>query len=128
MDTTGRLHILHIEDDMMQAELIRRTLERSGLACHVTLALSRDEYLDALQEGGVDLVLSDSRGFDFDGLEVLRVVRRYHPELPFFFLSGSFEGKDVTALKAEGAAECLLKSDLTALVPAIRRALGRETR
>ncbi|HEX2667178.1 MAG TPA: ATP-binding protein [Gammaproteobacteria bacterium] len=123
MERPGNLHILHIEDDEVDAELIRQTLLRSGLGCRITLAMSRSAYLDALQKGGVDLILSDNRGYDFDGLEVLRSVRRHHPDIPFLFLSGSFEGKDLKRLKAEGAADCLLKTDLDALAPAIGRAL-----
>ena len=120
------LHILHIEDDEVDAELVRQTLLRSDLGCHVTLAMSRAEYTAALQRGGVDLILSDNRGYDFDGLEVLRTVRRHHPSVPFLFLSGSFEGKDTDKLKAEGASDCLLKSDSEILVPAIRRALDKQ--
>ncbi len=121
-----KLHILHIEDDAGDAELIRQTLLRSELDCDVTLAMSRAEYTEALQKGGIDLILSDNRGYDFDGLEVLRTVRRQHPHIPFLFLSGSFEGKDLERLKNEGASDCLLKTDTEILVPAIQRALRRD--
>ncbi|HSN18127.1 MAG TPA: ATP-binding protein [Gammaproteobacteria bacterium] len=124
MEKSQPLHILHVEDDEVDAELIRQTLLRSDLDCRLTLAMSRDEYLRALDKSDVDLILSDNRGYDFDGLEVLRLVRRNHPSVPFLFLSGSFEGKDLERLKAEGANDCLLKSDAEALVPAIHRALA----
>jgi hypothetical protein len=127
MQESQSLHILHIEDDPVDAELVRQTLLRSDLGCRISLAMSRAEYTQALQDGGVDLILSDNRGYDFDGLEVLRTVRRHHPRIPFLFLSGSFEGKDLERLKAEGASECLLKSDNEILVPAIRRALVKQT-
>jgi hypothetical protein len=123
MDMSLKLHILHIEDDPVDAELIRQTLLRSELACAISLAMSRAEYTKALQAGGIDLILSDNRGYDFDGLEVLRTVRRHYPHIPFLFLSGSFEGKDLERLKAEGASDCLLKSETELLVPAIQRAL-----
>ena len=120
------LHILHVEDDPVDAELVRQTLLRSDLHCRISLAMSRDEYSRALEAGNVDLILSDNRGYDFDGLEVLRTVRRHHPRIPFLFLSGSYEGKDLEKLKAEGATDCVLKSDYEILVPAIRRALGKQ--
>lgn len=125
MDNKGCLHILHIEDDPVHAELIRRTLLRSDLNCRITLALSRRDCIKALHEGKVDLVLSDNSGYDFEGLEILRTVRKEYPDIPFLLLSGSFEGKDLQALKAEGVAECLLKSDLAELVPAIQRRIKR---
>jgi signal transduction histidine kinase/CheY-like chemotaxis protein len=123
---SAKLHILHIEDDPVDAELIRQTLLRSGLDCAISLAMSRAEYTQALQAGGIDLILSDNRGYDFDGLEVLRTVRRHYPHIPFLFLSGSFEGKDMESLKSEGATDCLLKSDTEVLVPAIQRALRQD--
>jgi signal transduction histidine kinase/CheY-like chemotaxis protein len=126
METSQALHILHIEDDPVDAELVRQTLLRSELGCRISLAMSRAEYTQALLGGGVDLILSDNRGYDFDGLEVLRTVRRQHPHIPFLFLSGSFEGKDLEQLRAEGASECLLKSESEILVPAIRRALQKQ--
>jgi signal transduction histidine kinase/CheY-like chemotaxis protein len=125
VDRSRKLHILHIEDDEVDAELIRQTLLRSDLGCDITLAMSRNDYQQALERGGIDLILSDNRGYDFDGLEVLRTVRRQHPQIPFLFLSGSYEGKDLQRLKDEGAADCVLKSDTEALVPAIQRALDR---
>lgn len=127
MDKSHTLHILHIEDDEGDAELIRQTLLRSDLDCRVTLAMSRQQYLDALAKGGVDLILSDNRGYDFDGMEVLRLVRRNHPDVPFIFVTGSTEGKDLQRLKAEGASDCLLKSDMEVIVPAIRRALQTQS-
>jgi len=123
MDKTGSLHILHIEDDRLDAELIHQMLSRSDLDCRITLAMTRKQYLDALDKGDVDVVLSDNRGYDFDGLEVLRAVQHHHPGIPFLFLSGSYEGKDLGMLKAQGAAECLLKSDLEGIAPAIQRVL-----
>ncbi|HEY3644034.1 MAG TPA: ATP-binding protein [Gammaproteobacteria bacterium] len=126
MDKTQPLHILHVEDDPVDAELVRQTLLRSDLDCRVSLAMSRAEYSRALEGGRIDVILSDNRGYDFDGLEVLRTVRRHHPHIPFLFLSGSYEGKDLEQLKAEGATDCVLKSDSEILVPAIRRALDKQ--
>ena len=123
VDKSPGLHILHIEDDEVDAELVRQTLLRSDLDCRVTLAMSRQQYLDALAKGDVDLILSDNRGYDFDGMEVLRMVRRKHPGVPFIFVTGSLEGKDLPRLKAEGASDCLLKSDMEVIVPAIQGAL-----
>ena len=126
MEKSPGLHILHIEDDEVDAELMRQTLLRSDLDCRITLAMSRQQYLDALAKGDVDLILSDNRGYDFDGMEVLRMVRRHHPDVPFIFVTGSLEGKDLQRLKAEGASDCLLKSDMEVIVPAIRRAIQAE--
>src|SRR5579859_6940500 len=121
MDQAGRLRVLHMEDDRAHAELIRRTLAKTGLACDILLATSRGEYLRALDQGRPDLILSDSHSHDITGLEVLQLARGRHPQVPFIFLSGSFDDTDPGRLKAAGAAECVLKSDLDTLAGVIRR-------
>ncbi|MGH8371570.1 MAG: response regulator [Gammaproteobacteria bacterium] len=127
MDKKEALRILHIEDDAAHAELIRYTLLHSDLNCDITQVMSRKECMRALHEGAVDIVLSDNSGYDFSGLEILETIRKKYPGLPFLLLSGSFEGKDVQALKATGVAECLLKSDLAKLAPTIRSVMKGKT-
>jgi CheY-like chemotaxis protein len=125
VDETGKLRILHIEDNPVDAELVGHALRRSGLACDVRVAESRRECLIALDEGEFDLVLSDSHGHDFIGPELLRLVRQRLPQVPFLFLSGSYDDFDTAMLKAEGASDCLLKDELDILAPAVLRALHR---
>jgi CheY-like chemotaxis protein len=123
VDKTGTARILHIEDDPVDAELISLALQRAGLPCDIHLASSRKECLAALESGEFDLVLSDSHGHDFKDLDILRLVHDHLPDIPFIFLSGSFDDRDPETLKAEGATECLLKDDLDELAPAIKRVL-----
>jgi len=123
MTATGTLHILHIEDDPVDAELISIALLKSDLRCDIHLARSRKECIAALESGTFDLVLSDSHGHDFKGMDILRLVHDHLPDTPFIFLSGSFDDTDPRRLKAGGAAECLLKDDHEALLPAIWRVL-----
>src|SRR5215469_3162473 len=108
-----RARILHVEDDQAHGELIRRAIAKLGLPCQVLLTQSRKEYLQALDESAPDLILSDSRAVDFEGLEALRLARQRYPSVPFLFVCTSF--KDTAALKAAGATDCLPKSDLEAL-------------
>ena len=118
------LHILHIEDDETHAEMSWKALAKRGLDFRVTLAMSQESYKKALEQGDVDIVLSDSGGDDFEGEEALRYVRENHPGIPFLFLSGSYAKRDPRTLKSEGAADCLVKGNWRDLVPAIRRATG----
>ena len=119
----ARLHILHIEDDPPDAELIELTLRRAGLDFDIRLVTSRAECTAALQESDFDLVLSDSHSHDFTAALLLDLVREHQPDVPFIFLSGSFEDTDSDALKAQGASDCVLKDHLGELLPVIRRLL-----
>jgi CheY-like chemotaxis protein len=51
------LRILHLEDDPSDAALVQSTLEAGGLPCAITLAQSRDDFVAALEKGGIDLIL-----------------------------------------------------------------------
>src|SRR5579872_2873016 len=106
MTQTGSLRVLHMEDDRAHAELIRRTLAKTGLACDILLATNRAEYLRALEQGRPDLILSDSHSHDIGGLDALKLARGRHPEVPFIFVSGSYADNKPETLKAAGAAEC----------------------
>jgi CheY-like chemotaxis protein len=88
------------------------------------VAKSRLKCLEALENGTFDLILSDSHGHDFTGLEILHLIRKQLPLIPFIFLSGSFDDSDTDMLKAEGATDCILKEDLDALPLAILRAVS----
>ncbi len=123
MGETGSLRVLHMEDDRAHAELIRRTLAKTGLDCDIRLATTRAEYLKALEQGRPDLILSDSHSHDIAGLEVLQLAHGRYPQLPFIFVSGTFDDNDPDDLKAAGADACVLKSDLDTLAGIIQRTL-----
>lgn len=110
-----RLHILHIEDDAADAELIGLALQAAHLDCDIRVVKSRKECVQALEEGTFDLVLSDSHGHDFTASDLLPLVRGYLPAVPFIHVSGSFLDKDPEKLEAQGATGCVLKDDLGTL-------------
>src|SRR5215472_5173105 len=94
MEQARTLRVLHMEDDPAHAELIRRTLAKTGLGCDILLATTRGEFLSALERGRPDVILSDSHGHGFTGLEILELAQRRHPRVPFIFLSSSFDDND----------------------------------
>src|SRR5579859_7691507 len=127
MHTPALLRILHIEDDQAHAELIQRTLARAGLPCEFKSIGSRSAYLRALELAAPDLILSDNHVVNFEGAEALRLARASWPDVPFIFVSSAFDKRSPEDLKAAGATECVLKSDLDTLAGVIRRvtAAGR---
>lgn len=118
-----RLRILHLEDDPMDAELVLATLVAAGVECDVHVVSQREEFSQALVQGGVDLVLADFALPTYDGMSALAVVRERYPDLPFVFVSGKLgEEAAIESLKS-GATDYVLKSRLSRLVPAVQRAL-----
>jgi PAS domain S-box-containing protein len=118
----GRVRILHLEDDDMDAELIEATLG-AGLDCEIRRVITRAEFAEALEAGGFDVILADYALPAFSGPAALEAARARRPELPFIFLSGTLgDERAVDTLKA-GATDYVLKDHLSRLVPVVRRAL-----
>ncbi len=87
---------------------------------------NRAEYLAALEQGNIDVILSDYTMPGFDGRTALALAREKRPEIPFLFVSGTIgEDSAIEALK-NGATDYVLKHRLLRLIPAVDRAL-RET-
>ena len=115
--------ILHLEDNLADAELIHAALEKGGLPTAVTRVASRSEFAARLERGGFALVLSDYNVPSFDGMSALQLVRERSPEVPFIFVSGILvEEAAIESLK-NGATDYVLKHKLARLVPAVQRAL-----
>src|SRR5256886_577256 len=117
------LRVLHLEDDVRDTELVLATLEGEGIQSELTRVEGEQDFLAALKQGNVDLILADYTLPSFDGLSALRIAQQRAPEVPLIFVSGTL-GEDVAieALKT-GATDYVLKTRLARLGPAVTRAL-----
>jgi two-component system, cell cycle sensor histidine kinase and response regulator CckA len=117
------LHILHLEDDPNDAALVRSTLEAEGIVCANTCVENHDDFVAALEHGGIDLVISDCTLPAFDGMSALKIVHAKWPAIPLIFVSGTLgEERAIDSLK-NGATDYVLKERLVRLAPAVRRAM-----
>ncbi|MGE0369935.1 MAG: response regulator, partial [Candidatus Dadabacteria bacterium] len=117
------LHILHLEDDPHDAELIQAMLEADGIVCEVTRVETEADFVTRIDEGKPDLILTDYTLPSFDGLSALAIAREKCPDVPFLFVSGTLgEEVAVEALKG-GAVDYVLKERLSRIAPSVRRAL-----
>ncbi|MEW6511178.1 MAG: PAS domain S-box protein [Bacteroidota bacterium] len=117
------IHILHLEDNPNDAELVRSMLEAEGMSCTITCVESRNDFLAALQTGKIDLIISDFTLPAFDGLTAMTLAREQAPEIPFIFVSGTLGEESAIQSMVNGATDYVLKSRLTRLIPAVSRAL-----
>jgi PAS domain S-box-containing protein len=121
------LRILSIEDDPKDAELIRDLLETEGIVCEITRVDTEAALLVSVEEGRVDLILADYSLPSFDGISALKLAMKACPDVPFIFVSGTLgEEVAVEALKI-GATDYVLKTRLSRLVPAVKRAMREAT-
>src|SRR5256885_5834156 len=118
-----RLRVLHLEDSPRDAELIRSTLEAGDFECDILLVEDRDSFTRALGQGQFDVILSDYGLVDYDGLAALELAHKTQPDVPFILVSGTLGEEEAVESLKKGATDYILKSRLTRLVPAVRRAL-----
>ena len=123
------LRILHLEDDPFFADMVADLLTSQGMRFRVTRAADWPAFEAALHDHPYDLILSDHNIPGGDGLKALSLCRRECPNVPFIFLSGELgEERAVESLKS-GAADYVLKTNISRLLPTVVRTLNafRET-
>lgn len=118
------VRILHLEDSPDDAAFIRQVLERGGLSCDITIALSRTEFEAAVKNHRFDLILCDHNIPGYDGFAALEFVHARQPDVPVIMLSGSLDEEQAVQSLKRGATDYILKPRQARLVPAVRRALA----
>ena len=84
---------------------------------------NRADFEQALEKGGVDLILSDFSLPAFDGLSALEIAHARFPDVPFILFSGTLGEELAIDSLQRGATDYVLKPRLARLVPAVQRAM-----
>jgi DNA-binding NtrC family response regulator len=119
----GRFTILVVEDDAAMRDLLMDTLSDEGY--RVDTAAGGYAGIARVQKGGVDLVVTDVRMPDLDGLDMLREIRSGSANPPHVLVITAFGSID-TAIKAVrlGAHDYITKPfSMDTLVLAVDKAL-----
>lgn len=120
------LKILLVEDNIDDAEIIKRHLAKAGLKFSYTLVETRRDYMNALNEFKPELIISDYNLPTFNGMQALLMRKDMAPMVPFVLVTGSLnEDIAVECMKA-GADDYVIKENLTRLVPAIHAAMEKQ--
>lgn len=123
MDMKNKLKILMLEDVRDDAELIGRSMIKSGMLFESKRVDTKEDFSEALKSFRPDVILSDHSLPHFNSLEALKVCKQTGLSIPFILVTGAVsEEFAVTCLK-EGADDYLLKSNLVRLPSAIQNAL-----
>ncbi len=117
--TKSCLQVLHLEDDPLDAELIKHELEKHGIPCSITRIHTHEEFTHAIESGKIDLIIADSNLPCLDTLDALKTTRQRHPELPFVFVSGSISPQAKGVAFREGATDFISKDNLSRLVKVV---------
>jgi PAS domain S-box-containing protein len=125
--TVSGHHLLLVDDDETNLDLLGRRLVRSGYSVHTTT--SGQEALDYLENHRVSTVLLDVQMPGMSGLEVLQVIRRRWSEtqLPVLMVTAKAESEDTVTALDLGASDYLTKPiDFRVALARVRTQLSRK--
>jgi signal transduction histidine kinase len=117
------LHVLHVEDSELDAELVAEALRKGGFLISVDVVQEEAEFERQLKLHPPDVVIADNNLPQWQGMEALEVLRREGLDIPLIIVSGALG--DVAAVECikRGATDYVLKDGLARLPEAVRRAL-----
>jgi two-component system response regulator HydG len=101
------LRVLIIDDDRFHAETVAEVLQRVGY--RTTIATSGTDGVRLLEKSEFDVVLTDLRMADLDGLAVLRRAKEEQPDAEVVVITGHGEVKTAVEAIKEGASHYLQK-------------------
>lgn len=119
----GELRILLVEDSAPDVELTQQLLRESGLEVAFAVVQTRETFQAELIRRPPNLILSDYSLPGFDGITALEIAKRRAPHVPFIFVTGVLGEELAVDMLKRGATDYVLKSHLSRLVPAAKRAL-----
>jgi two-component system response regulator HydG len=118
------IRVLIIDDEKMHAQTVAESLERVGYDC--VIATSGAQGAKRIEQDDYDLILTDLRMEDMDGLAILRKAKAALPDAEVIVITGYGDVKTAVQAIKEGAANYLTKPvDLAELRAIVERAAER---
>lgn len=99
--------ILVVDDDCIMLELLKRILEREGIASHCVT--SGEEALEQIKEKTFSLMITDLNMPGLDGLELASKGLEIAPQMPIIMDTGRISPKIIRLAKEIGIAKVLAK-------------------
>jgi DNA-binding NtrC family response regulator len=100
MNEQIKAKVLVVDDDPLLLTLLVETLTAIGYG--VTGAPGGIDALDLLQERKFDLMVTDIKMPNLDGIQLLKKVRRHYPEMPVVFITGVASPEMISKASPDG--------------------------
>jgi HD-like signal output (HDOD) protein/ActR/RegA family two-component response regulator len=91
MNDQTKRRIIFVDDEPMVLKGLQRTLRKMRGEWEMTFTSSSKEALDILGTGSFDVIVSDLRMPEMDGMQLLAEVKSKHPQVIRIILSGQVE-------------------------------------
>jgi HD-like signal output (HDOD) protein len=108
MNDQAKRRILFVDDEPMVLKGLQRTLRKMRDVWEMAFTSSSKEALEILGSGTFDVIVSDLRMPEIDGMQLLAEVKSKHPEVIRIILSGQVE-QDTTFKSVQVAHQSLSK-------------------
>jgi signal transduction histidine kinase len=119
----AKLHVLQVEDNPLDAELVQRELRRAAFDFTYTVVQTREDFIREVQDRCPQIVLADYNLPQWRGMEALAILEHEGVDVPLILVTGALG--EVTAVEClkKGATDYVLKGALARLPVAVHRAL-----
>ena len=117
------LKILHLEDSEMDSEIVLRLLKKKGFHFESKLVMTKQSFLDALENFEPDIIISDNSLPQFNATEALEIVKKRFRNIPFILVTGTVSEEFAATIIKLGADDYILKDRLARLPAAIETSL-----
>lgn len=115
--------ILLLEDNRIDADLIRRILLRSDYKFEVKEVTLKEDFIRELGAFSPDLIISDYNLKSFNALDAIKIKNEICEDVPVIVISGTIGEEKAVHLIKEGAIDFLIKDNMNRLPQMVMRAI-----
>lgn len=101
MSEENKISILLVDDEVINLENVGHFLNKNGFM--VTTAECGEEAIDLLHQCHFDLVITDIKMHDVDGIQVMEMAKRLHSEIEVIIVTGYATVHSAVSAMAQGA-------------------------
>jgi CheY-like chemotaxis protein len=106
---TRSIHVLQLEDNPRDAEIIRDRLDVAAVSCDIVLTNSKASFEAALTREPFDLIISDYNLPDYDGVAALKQAQAEQPDVPVIVISGTVVQEEAVRRAPSAEKRCWTK-------------------
>jgi PAS domain S-box-containing protein len=117
------LHILILEDNSTDAELMEHELHEAGIVFSAKRVETKNSFIKELENFTPDIIITDYQLPSFNGSYALAIAKAECPDVPVIFVTGALGEEMAVEILKKGATDYILKHRLSYLAPAVIRAL-----
>ena len=118
------LRILFVHSDAAKVEDCLQELRNAHFNVSADVALTREQFEGCLKSRLYDVVLAQYPSPDWQGRQILEILRLRNRQVPCIFLTGAMQPETEAAMISQGAADCVSMDHLGHIPVAIRRAIS----